>query len=347
MYEYVGNIHIHSTYSDGGEKIPQIASWAAQAGLDFIVITDHKDLEGLKRKEEGYFDGVLVLVGMEINSARNHYLALDITEVVEPNDDNPQEVINQVNNQNGIGIIAHPFDRESALLKKFGAYPWTDWTVRGFQGIEIWNFLSQWREGITSYAAGLYLLLNPHAALKGPDPQALQFYDRCQQTGIPIVAFGSSDAHGSQVSIGPYEVTIAPYQLCFKCINMHIWVENRLSRDLKRDKPIIYQALRNGCSSISYDYYLNSKGFRFYMEREEKKCYPGGRIKADRDLLANVITPYPAEVWLVKNGQKWKKSTGRMHRFVGISDGVYRVEVFHQFKKGLRPWIFTNSIQVY
>lgn len=94
MYEYVGNIHIHSTYSDGGEKIPQIASWAAQAGLDFIVITDHKDLEGLKRKEEGYFDGVLVLVGMEINSARNHYLALDITEVVEPNDDNPQEVIN-------------------------------------------------------------------------------------------------------------------------------------------------------------------------------------------------------------------------------------------------------------
>jgi len=109
MYEITGNMHIHSAYSDGAMEINEIAAIAANAGLNFIIITDHYTLKGLLDKKEGYYDGVLVLVGMEANKLKNHYLCLDIQSSIENNDQNPQQVIDAVNQQRGIGIIAHPF----------------------------------------------------------------------------------------------------------------------------------------------------------------------------------------------------------------------------------------------
>ena len=100
MYEYVGNIHIHSHYSDGSGSINQIAEAAQQVGLDFIIVTDHFTLAG--KKEEGYHHGVLVLVGMEINAECNHYLALNIDEEVPNHDHHPQAVIDQVREQGGL-----------------------------------------------------------------------------------------------------------------------------------------------------------------------------------------------------------------------------------------------------
>jgi len=105
MFEYKGHVHIHSRYSDGGGKIKQIAARANQAGLDFIVITDHYNLDGLYEGEEGYQSGVLVMIGMEVNDECNHYLALGVKEVVANNDLNPQAVIDEVNSQKGIGIM--------------------------------------------------------------------------------------------------------------------------------------------------------------------------------------------------------------------------------------------------
>ena len=52
MYEYLGNLHMHSTYSDGSLDIEDIAARAAQAGLDFIIITDHYTLKGLYEKRK-------------------------------------------------------------------------------------------------------------------------------------------------------------------------------------------------------------------------------------------------------------------------------------------------------
>ncbi|HBQ25606.1 MAG TPA: hypothetical protein DD791_04350, partial [Syntrophomonas sp.] len=110
MFEYKGHIHIHSRYSDGGGKVKQIAARAAKAGLDFIIVTDHCNLDGLYAGEEGYQSGVLVMIGMEVNQECSHYLALGVKEVVANNDQNPQTVIDEVNRQKGIGIIAHPFE---------------------------------------------------------------------------------------------------------------------------------------------------------------------------------------------------------------------------------------------
>jgi len=64
-------------------SIKEIASVARDAGLNFIIITDHYNLDGLCNDGEGYTDGVLVMVGMEVNDTCNHYLAMDIDKVIK------------------------------------------------------------------------------------------------------------------------------------------------------------------------------------------------------------------------------------------------------------------------
>ena len=84
MNEYVGAIHIHSTYSDGTGKIEDIAQAASDSGLDFIMMTDHNTL---KPKEDGYekwINNVMVIIGYEVNdmSNKNHYLVFGLDEVI-------------------------------------------------------------------------------------------------------------------------------------------------------------------------------------------------------------------------------------------------------------------------
>ena len=71
MHEYVGNMHMHTPYSDGTKWHAQIASEAIRAGLDFIIVTDHNiwvdGVEGYYETAEGR---VLVLTGEEVHHVR-------------------------------------------------------------------------------------------------------------------------------------------------------------------------------------------------------------------------------------------------------------------------------------
>lgn len=56
-YQYRGAIHIHSTFSDGTGDILEIVSAAKKAGLSWIVVTDHNNLD----IQEGIYSGIYVL----------------------------------------------------------------------------------------------------------------------------------------------------------------------------------------------------------------------------------------------------------------------------------------------
>ena len=184
MHEYVGNVHLHSTYSDGALTISKIAKIGARNGLDFLIITDHQTLAGLEQEQEGYYDKTLVLVGMEVNEHSHHYLALNIDKVVPDNEKQPQQVIDEVNQQKGIGIIAHPVEKGSKFYHNGLVFEWTDWSVQGFQGIEIWNYLSRWRDQLTNIISGLRFIIRPSVSLhKGPYRQTLDILDGYQSRG--------------------------------------------------------------------------------------------------------------------------------------------------------------------
>ncbi|NLO20539.1 MAG: CehA/McbA family metallohydrolase [Syntrophomonadaceae bacterium] len=346
MYEYLGNMHIHSTYSDGSLDIEAIAARASRAGLNFIIISDHYTLEGLYQNKEGYQQGVLVMIGMEANASRNHYLCLDIKDEVDNNDKHPQEVIDEVNRQDGIGIIAHPFEKGSPIFGDGVKYEWTDWQVQDFQGIEIWNFTSQWKEHVTSILKGLCLLIYPHAALTRPCPQALKKLDQYQCQGKKIIATGGSDAHGYKMKVGRLRVTVSPYETSFKCINVHVLCPSPLIGEFPDDRDKIYNAIRQGLLWIGYDYFINSCGFRFFVQKEGKIWQMGDRIPFGTNLTGRVLTPKPAQVNLLRNGKKIRSSRGRQHVFYNLEPGVYRVEAYHRHLLGYRPWVFSNSIWI-
>ena len=65
--EYIGNLHIHSRYSDGFAGIDEIARVAEETGLDFICINDPAHMfDSLPMEKEGQYGNILVLIGQEI-----------------------------------------------------------------------------------------------------------------------------------------------------------------------------------------------------------------------------------------------------------------------------------------
>jgi hypothetical protein len=344
VLEYVGNFHIHSTYSDGHKDIKEIASVAARHQLDFIIITDHGTLNGLH--QEGYQKGILVLVGMEINDYANHYVAMNINKVVPNNSECPQQVIDEVNHLGGLGVLAHPVERGCPFYEKGKTYPWLDWNVHDFQGIEVWNFLSQWRDGFTGIFKGIWLLLRPVDGMIGPYPEVMSKVDQYHKQGKKIMLYGGSDAHGAYIKAGIIRIKISPYDLCFKMINIHIITPQRLTGDAGKDREMVYTALRQGRSWVACDYFRSSRGFRYELRYERQRWISGDKVQFQDGMQLYAFTPFPARVTFIRDGEIWHESWGQQHVMDNVTRGAYRVEVYIRHWLKYRPWIFTNPIWV-
>lgn len=347
MHEYVGNIHMHSDFSDGVFSISEIAQIGIKNELDFLIVTDHRTLAGLEQKQERYYDKTLVLIGTEANKSSHHYLGLNISKRIPDNDSHPQQVIDSVNQQQGIGIIAHPIEKGSKYYRDGLTFPWTDWSVQGFQGIEIWNHLSSWRDGLTGLLSSLLLLLKPSLSLhKGPYRRVLNILDHYQSQGHPVFAYGGSDAHGMKIKLPMTSIKIGSYEQGFRSINMHLLTAQATQGDLIYDRNLIYQALAKGNSWVGCDYYINSRGFRFMAQSPRGKWGMGSTLPYHDDVVLQVKTPHSAQVRLLHNGKFGISSQGCKHRFNVSRPGVYRVEALHRRGWRWQPWIFSNPIWI-
>lgn len=64
-----GDLHCHSTMSDGSTPVDQVVEYAIQAGLNFISLTDHDTMAGVERAVNlGKRKGIRVIPGMEITT---------------------------------------------------------------------------------------------------------------------------------------------------------------------------------------------------------------------------------------------------------------------------------------
>ena len=144
LHEYFGNIHMHTTHSDGSGSFDELIAGAVQGGLDFVFVTDHNVL--VREEEEGYRRGVLTLVGQEVHDTQrelsgNHMLCLGVETDVSGQAKDPQQLIDAVRQQNALSFLAHPIEQGTRLFSN--TYPWHNWEVSGYCGIELWNFLCQ------------------------------------------------------------------------------------------------------------------------------------------------------------------------------------------------------------
>ena len=73
-YDYRGVIHCHSTYSDGTGDMEEIAKAANDAGLDFVLMTDHDQMKPVEDGQEKWAGSSLIICGTEITPDKNHYI---------------------------------------------------------------------------------------------------------------------------------------------------------------------------------------------------------------------------------------------------------------------------------
>ena len=336
-----GAIHIHTTYSDGTSTIKQIARAAKKAGLEWIIITDHNNLTGLK--EEGWYDGVAVIVGEEISpKAGDHYLAFDIKQTISENS-HPQDYINEVNRQGGFGFIAHP-DESTHRKHHLPPLIWTDWEIKGFQGLEIWNYLSDWGDQYNPKHA-LYDYLFRNHSLKGPTTKVLNWWDKLNNENKEIFpAIGSLDAHALKYTYKKiFILKIFSYKDCFKTLTNYVYLEEKLSPSFDKAKKQIYDAVRLGNNLIiNRVWSKKSDEISFYIENNLKKAFSGDKIAFNEENILTVKLPKIGNIRILYNGKIIRDVNTYEFQMSDLKLGKYRLEV--RYKN--RPWIFSNPIIV-
>ena len=352
IHELVINLHMHTIYSDGTGTHAELAEAAKKAGLDAIIITDHniwvQGVEGYHGEEE---HKVLVLIGEEVhdqarNPQKNHLLVFGAEKELATYAPDPQTLINQVNKNGGICFLAHPVDPEAPKFNQ-ADLSWVSWDVTGFTGIELWNSMTEFKSLLTGYLPAIRYAFNFEQVAHGPFPDTLKKWDELLSQGNPVVAVGGSDAHAMNGSLGPVSRVLFPYENHYQAINTHVLTPSPLSGNVEDDKKMIYQALRSGHAFIGYDLPASTKGFRFSAHLNEGQAVMGDTIKAGEATTLQIRLPRVAECHLLKDGEiirsSWKRETF-VHKV--DSPGVYRVEVFIEFKGKRRGWIFSNPIYI-
>ncbi|MFO7539408.1 MAG: CehA/McbA family metallohydrolase [Chloroflexota bacterium] len=362
LFEAVGNMHMHTPYSDGEKWHADIANEAIAAGLDFIIVTDHNvwvnGVEGWYENENGR---VLLLSGEEVHNVRrrpqaSHLLVYGAEKELAPYAHDPQQLINEAQAAGGYTFLAHPFERELRILPH-GDLGWHDWPLENFTGLEIWNYMSSMASQVADKLDRLpvqvdvidklyavWLAGRPEQIVVGPDPKTLDFWDKLLSEGKRVTAVGNSDAHGTQAQYGPFKRVIYPYEHCFRAVNTHLLLPKPFTGALDHDKRLLLQAIGQGHSWVGYDLSHPTKGFRFSGQGIDKGIM-GHRVRLDAGATLQVKTPAKANIRLIRHGEVVAQVEEDTHlTYLPIQPGAYRVECTRYFESTERGWIYSNPI---
>ncbi|MBN1661064.1 MAG: CehA/McbA family metallohydrolase [Anaerolineae bacterium] len=342
-----GNLHMHTHLSDGTRSHRELGQIAAGAGLDFIVITDHNVYPpGL----DGYVDGTLILVGEEVHDpARalqsSHLLCFDIRSDVARYAADPQAVIDAVSQQGGFTFLAHPFEHDAADFLPEPNISWRDWHVHGYAGIELWNYMSEFKGAIANKLQAILHAYLPALSAQGPYPETLSKWDELLQSR-PVAALGGSDAHGTLYHLGPLSREVQPYHYLFRALNTHLLVSEPLTGEIDHDRALIYHALRTSRGFLGNEQIHPIAGFSFWADSGPAFATMGEEIELSERVALHVTSPARAHLRLLRDGQVVAAAHANRLHLVGRHPGIYRVEALRHHAGRRRGWIYSNPIYV-
>ncbi len=130
---YRGNLHTHTTASDGGLTVTERCAAYRAAGYDFLAITDHHLVQDVSACSSADF---LVISGGELHPVNPrtgdlyHFVALDVRRSID--DTLPaQQVIDAIHAQGGLALLCHPYWCGLSLLDIL--------PLTGFFAVEVYN----------------------------------------------------------------------------------------------------------------------------------------------------------------------------------------------------------------
>ncbi len=131
---YKGNLHTHTTNSDGDLSPEETANWYKKRGYDFLAITDHWKISQIEESSSKF----LFIKGVEIGVQKAelgqsyHLVCLDISDVSGLEEEVPvQEAIDIVKRKGGDVILGHP---SWSFLTINDLIP-----LKGILGMEVFN----------------------------------------------------------------------------------------------------------------------------------------------------------------------------------------------------------------
>ncbi|HOK09462.1 MAG TPA: CehA/McbA family metallohydrolase [Candidatus Hydrogenedens sp.] len=161
-----GNLHTHTSISDGIYSPQETADKYASMGYQFLMFSDHDILTDIT---EVKVDGMVIIAGNEITIDGPHILHINARNKIEPYPDR-QKVINNIIQNGGFAIISHPnWEEDFNHCPQELLESWQNYT-----GIEIYN-------GIVRQLPG--------------NPSATDRWDLLLSKGIYVWGYAHDDAH--------------------------------------------------------------------------------------------------------------------------------------------------------
>ncbi len=131
---FKGNLHVHSTVSDGELTPDRVIAWYRQRGYHFLALTEHDIWTEGRAVSEGFITlGGIEVEGQDPQKGLFHLLGLGLRRPPDMRGatDSMQEAVNRLQAAEGRVIVAHPYwsgQRSAALLD-----------LEGCLGLEVFN----------------------------------------------------------------------------------------------------------------------------------------------------------------------------------------------------------------
>ncbi len=330
--ELRGAWHVHTTHSDGRGTLAEVVAAAREAGLQFVVVTDHNVLTP---EEQGWHDGVLVIEGTEASTPFGHVVALGVERALSPSE-REGDPLGAIEALGGKAVLAHPLHPKR---------PFTGWGRGTWRGLEIVSNDTAWAEVVRSRAwdraalAALYLPFDGARAvlaLQDDTSDERRRFDaevgaahRADPRAAGRVLLCSADAHG-----------YPSYRAAFEAFSMHVPVTP--SGDAAVDARAVSAALLDGRAACVFDGVAPARSVRLVAARDGR----GLELLLDAPDLSRATFTLLRDGGVVANRTPAAR-TGAAAIPFGCDGGPcprgdYRVEAIWDG----RPWIFTNPIRI-
>lgn len=262
-----GQLHVHCYRSHDSEgKLEEIVEAAKSAGIQWIILTDHKsDLP--KFDSPINIGNVLIIFGSESDWRRQG-------SALKSSLNNPE---------NGLVAYGH--------IEKFSGPTSENWDA-----IEIVNFhANSFAKG--KGILGKLLFANDHCyeELMYIMRENLNYWQMLsEQQKRPIPIFAGPDSHSNVKMLG---MSFDPYDLMLRLVSTHIF----LSANEKLTEDSIVKAIKDGRTYVCFDVWGNSTGFQFSAAKNNRKFFTGSVINQPDNLIVKNPLTHNSEIRIFKD----------------------------------------------
>jgi hypothetical protein len=355
-YAWRGAIHAHSTYSDGAGSVEEVIEAAQEAGLDFLILTDHNPLGTGARPQGGWYDDLLLIVGEEISTYEGHIVAVDIPPHRYQLAPGARAAVSDIEELGGWGWIAHPFHPEELWH--------AGWA--GLVGVELVNLAEAWARTpwTRRFAVAAAYPFNADYALlrilSGGLPSLALWDSRINLSPRgdvrwprPLIGVGAADAHGPVA----WPLPLPSYADALSAVQTVVWLDIPPVSGPHDAAGALLDALRQGRAAVAVSAIGDAGGFVYEAHASAASLLARSGDLAPWEegpwtLRAGVDVEGDISIVCLRDGVPVHEVASSRLEYTADQPGTYRVEVRrrdgpHVGPGGNIPWILSNPIYLW